>query len=81
MLLLPRSGGEAEADGESAGSAEATAEPEEAGDDDGPAEVVSSSITPAAPGVVEEHPANDAVTSTNPTVSSFSRVLIAFPYL
>jgi hypothetical protein len=42
-------------------------------------EVASSCIAPAGPAVVDEHPATAAVTSTNPTVSSFIRVLIAFP--
>jgi hypothetical protein len=37
----------------------------------------SSCIAPAGPAVVDEHPATAAVTSTNPTVRSFMRVLIA----
>jgi hypothetical protein len=41
----------------------------------------SSCIAPADPAVVDEHPATAAVTSTNPTVSSFRRVLISHPDL
>ena len=40
-------------------------------------EVASSWIAPAGPAVVDEHPATAAVTSTNPTVRSFIRILIA----
>ena len=64
--MPPSSGGESV---EAAGDTAADAEP-----------VASSYTTPDEP-VVGEHPAAEAVTSTNPTVSSFSRVLIAFPYL
>ncbi len=48
-------------------------------DDIGDGEVASSCIAPAGPAVVDEHPATAAVTSTNPTVSSLIRVLIAYP--
>jgi len=40
-------------------------------------EVASSWIAPAGPAAVDEHPAIAAVTSTNPTVRSFIRILIA----
>ena len=51
----------------------------EAADD--AAESVASFCTAPDEPVVEEHPATAAVTSTTPTVSSFKRVLIAFPNL
>ena len=53
----------------------------EAADDDAGADAAnttSSCIAPVGPAVVDEHPAIAAVTSTNPTVSSFIRVLIAY---
>ena len=52
-----------------------------ADDDAGAANSTSSCIAPADPAVVDEHPATPAVTSTNPTVSSFMPVLIAVPDL
>ena len=58
--------------GDGAGSVEAA---------DDAAEAVASSCTVPDEPVVDEHPAAVAVTSTNPTVSSFKRVLIAFPTL
>jgi hypothetical protein len=51
-------------------------------DDDAGADAAnstSSCIAPADPAVVDEHPATAAVTSTNPTVNSFRRLLIAVP--
>ncbi len=58
--------------GDGAGSVDAAAD----------ADAVASSCTaPDEPVVVDEHPAIAAVTSTNPTVSSFKGVLIAFPNL
>jgi hypothetical protein len=67
LLLLPSSGGESV--GDATGLAAVEAEP-----------VASSCTAPDEPAVVE-HPAAEAVTSTSPTVSSFKRVLIAFPNL
>ena len=52
---------------------ENTVAPDEAED------VASSCAAPEDPADVDEHPATDAVTSTNPTVSSFRCVLIAYP--
>ena len=52
----------------------------EAADDDAAAEEASSCTAPDEP-AVDEHPATATVTSTNPTVSSFKRVLIAYPVL
>jgi len=49
----------------------------EAADDAAGARVTSFCIAPDEPAVVFEHPATAAVTSTNPTVSSCIRVLIA----
>jgi hypothetical protein len=43
--------------------------------------VPASSCTAPDEPAVDEHPATAAVTSTNPTVSSFSGVLIALPNL
>ena len=59
--------------------------PSDDDDDVGDADEVSammtvSSIAPAGNAVVDEHPATAAVTSTNPMVSSFIRVLIAYPF-
>ncbi len=48
-----------------------------ADDDDDAGAVTPSCIAPVGPAVVDEHPATAAVTSTNPTVRSFIRVLIA----
>ena len=52
----------------------------EAADDDAAAEEASSCTAPDEP-AVDEHPATATVTSTNPTVSSFKRVLIAYAVL
>ena len=52
----------------------------EAADDDDAAEEASSCTAPDEP-VVDEHPATAAVTSTNPTVSSFMPVLKSFSIL
>ena len=62
--------------GDGAGPVEAADDADSAG-----AEALSSCIAPAGPDVVDEHPAADAVTSTNPTVSSFRLFLIAYPNL
>ena len=70
--------------GPSVGAAgEATGSGEEVGladEDVGAGEVTSSCTAPAGPAVVDEHPATAAVTSTNPTVSSFRLVRIAHPF-
>jgi len=64
--------------GEEVGSAD---DDDDAGDGAGGsgagAAATSSCIAPAGNAVVDEHPATAAVTSTNPTVRSFIRVLIA----
>ena len=52
----------------------------EAADDDAE-EVAAFCTAPDEPAVVDEHPAIAAVASTNPTVSSFSRVLTSFSIL
>ena len=69
----------------SAGAASCTtagAPVEAAGDGDDDAEAEASFCTaPDETAVVDEHPASAAVASTNPTVSSFKRVLISFPDL
>ena len=67
------------------GSAEEVG-PVEAADDaaadaDDDAEAVAAFCTAPDEPVVDEHPATAAVTSTNPTVSSFMRLLMAFPDL
>jgi hypothetical protein len=54
---------------------------ENAGAPDEGADVASSCAAPEDPTVVDEHPATDAVTSTNPRESNFRRDLIAYPYL
>ena len=54
--------------------------PVEAADDDAGAEEASSCTAPDEL-VVDEHPATAAVTSTNPTVSIFMRVLTSFSIL
>ena len=64
--------------GDGAGPVEAA---DDAAADSAGAEALSSCIAPAGPDVVDEHPAADAVTSTNPTVSSFRLFLIAYPNL
>ena len=50
----------------------------EAPADAGAAVETSSCSAPSVPAAVDEHPATAAVTSTNPTVSSFKPDLIAF---
>ena len=91
------SSGESVGDGRSVGDATGLAEasvgaglgltgsgdgagPAEAADDDAAAEEASSCTAPDEP-VVDEHPATAAVTSTNPTVSSFMPVLKSFSIL
>jgi hypothetical protein len=64
-----------------AGAVKGVGAVENTGAPDEGADVASSCAAPEDPTVVDEHPATDAVTSTNPTVSSFRRVLIAYPNL
>ena len=63
------------------GSAEEVGPVEAADDAAADAEAVAAFCTAPEEPVVDEHPATATVTSTNPTVSSFKRVLIAYPVL